>query len=81
MTKLATAHIAPKIVVTESPYFPGVEVISIPGLGYYASRESAQEALDQLVRGECPNQHTAKRRTNGVKTSPCRVCGELQVAV
>lgn len=76
--KLNTDDIVPEIVVTESRAFPGAEVIEIPGLGYWASRESAQEALDKLARGVCPMTHEIEA---GFEPQSCRICGELEHVV
>lgn len=72
---LRTDGITPEIVVTESRHIPGAEVVEIPGLGYWASRESAQEALDKLARGMCPMSHEIEV---GFAQQRCRICGELE---
>ncbi|MDL4816941.1 hypothetical protein [Actinomadura opuntiae] len=71
--ELRTGGITREIIVAKSPYLPGVDVIEVPGLGYFASVESAQEALDKLARGVCPMSHEIEP---GFEPQVCRVCGE-----
>ncbi|SPT60531.1 hypothetical protein [Actinomadura madurae] len=78
MVELNGDKITPEIVITESRHFPGAEVIEIPGLGYWASRESAQEALDKLARGICPMSHEIEA---GFEPRPCPICGKLEHAI
>ncbi|MFB4300411.1 hypothetical protein ACA514_27545 [Actinomadura sp. NTSP31] len=72
---LNTDGITPEILVTDSKYMPGTEVIEVPGLGYWATRESAQDALDKLARGVCPMTHETE---TGLEPQRCRICGKIE---
>lgn len=72
---LNTDGIKPEILVTDSKYMPGTEVIEVPGLGYWATRESAQDALDKLARGICPMAHEIEA---GFEPQRCRICGKME---
>ncbi|GIH99180.1 hypothetical protein [Planobispora takensis] len=64
-----------EIVITRSEFIPGVDVIEIPGAGYWASEESAREALAKLKRGECPMTHETEP---GFDPVACPVCGRME---
>lgn len=72
---LNTNGIRSEIIVTESRHMPGVEVVEIPGLGYWATRESAQGALDKLAHGICPMTHEVEA---GTEPRRCRICGQME---
>jgi hypothetical protein len=76
--KLNTEGITPEVLVRESVHMPGTEVIEIPGLGYWSSVESAQEALKKLTRGQCPMSHEIE---DELEPRRCRICGQLEQRV
>ncbi|MFB4317611.1 hypothetical protein [Actinomadura sp. 21ATH] len=73
--KLNKDGIIPEVVVRKSHHLAGVEVIEIPGLGYWSSVESAEEALEKLTRGQCPMTHEVDGE---LEVGACRICGELE---
>lgn len=73
--ELNTNEITPVIIVSESRHMPGVEVIEIPGLGYWSSLEAAQEALDKLAQGQCPMTH---KIDDLLEPRVCRICGRFE---
>jgi hypothetical protein len=76
--KLDTSGVTPEIVVTPSRHVPGAEVIEIPGLGYWSSRESAQNALDKLASGICPMSHQIEA---GFEPKKCSICGRMEQTI
>lgn len=76
--KLDTSGVTPEIIVTASRHIPGVEVIEIPGLGYWSSRESAQDALDKLASGICPMTHQVEA---GFEPKRCSICGRAEQTI